>query len=193
MWMPMSGGVIGQPRVQAPVSSDMTGWLIDQMVANASNGALILRDYYRSINPVEAVSSIQAWTSLVRTDGIWDYKMDILDSGLTLGDEGLIVLGGHEISYQAAANIHYGFVGSAATLESGLLQLGAGVAHIDDNGFALENLHYFGDDAFDNWSVRFGIYLHGLYGGHRLDELTPETFTNALNDFIAEYGGPPDL
>ena len=193
MWSPFAGGVVDEPRAPAPTSSDLTGWLVEQMVTNASEVASILRENYRSLNPVEVAAAYQAWTSLVRTGGAWDYKEDILKSEQTFGDEKLIMLGGREISYQAAANIHFGFVGRAATFESEFLQLGAGLAQIDDHGFVLENVLYYGDQAFDNWCIRFGVYLHDLHGGWHLDQLTPEAFSGALEDFITENGEPPDL
>ena len=46
------------------------------------------------------------------------------------------------------------------------------------------------DEAFDYWSVGFGFYLYDLFVDD-LDSLTEEAFTNALDDYIDEYGEPP--
>jgi hypothetical protein len=113
MWLPTSRARIDTPRVTpAPSKGDLTVWLVDQMVTNASDKAPVLREYFHSLHPVNMAAAAQVWT--------------------------------------------------------------------------------FGDQAFDQWTVNFGFFLYDEYG-YRLDELTPDAFVEAFNQYISVFGEPPDL
>ncbi len=57
-----------------------------------------------------------------------------------------------------------------------------------------ENVVYpaYFDEPFDTWCIGFGIYLYEQYGD-KIDELTPETLEQALQEFTETYGEPPPL
>jgi hypothetical protein len=101
-------------------------------------------------------------------------------------------LGEHEFNYQALSNIHYGYIGAAAGFSSNLLQAGAGFFQ-DENTlgpwitFSDGPRIVFRDDPFDNYWVRFGLYLFTEYGNN---ELTEEEFMQGLDEFIDEHGDP---
>lgn len=90
-----------------------------EIVANlrsAWNGSLVEQD-----------AALAVWTSLVRTNAVWDFKLDIVQAGIRFGDD-LITLGGHDLNFQVVANIFFGFVGRQIGMSENFLQFGAGVA-----------------------------------------------------------------
>jgi len=131
---------------------------------------------------------------------IWDFKVDILEYDPSIES---VTLGGRQISYEAVANIHFGFAGRAAGIGGDILRMGAGAAqwaqwhdaHPDNVGpLAYQDnngTHWaFFDEPFDAWCVVFGIYLYEQYGD-TFDELTPEAFEQSMQDFIEIHGEPP--
>jgi RHS repeat-associated protein len=192
-WQFWNAPAITSPRVTPPTSEDMTMWLIDQMQTNAQSPVTeLLRENWQSLSPANRAGALRAWTALVRTGAVWDFKGDILETRLP----GLpyVMLGGQQLNYQAVANIHYGFVGRAAGFQGWLLRAGAGVAqwmewHRKDPSKVGPWETYF-DQPFDAWCVGFGIFLYDRYG-QKMDELTPEAFAQALQDYIQQYGAPP--
>jgi len=192
-WQFWNAPAITSPRVTPPTSEDMTMWLIDQMRTNAQSPVTeLLRENWQSLSPANRAGALRAWTALVRTGAVWDFKGDILETRLP----GLpsVMLGGQQLNYQAVANIHYGFVGRAAGFQGWLLRAGAGVAqwmewHRKDPSKVGPWETYF-DQPFDAWCIGFGIFLYDRYG-QKMDELTPEAFAQALQDYIQQYGAPP--
>ena len=192
-WQFWNAPAITSPRVTPPTSEDMTMWLIDQMQTNAQSPVTeLLRENWQSLSPANRAGALRAWTALVRTGAVWDFKGDILETRLP----GLpsVMLGGQQLNYQAVANIHYGFVGRAAGFQGWLLRAGAGVAqwmewHRKDPSKVGPWETYF-DQPFDAWCIGFGIFLYDRYG-QKMDELTPEAFAQALQDYIQQYGAPP--
>jgi hypothetical protein len=167
------------------------------MLASAnSNAVTLLKENWNSFNPANMGGALKAWTGLVKTGAIWDFKPDIIDG---LGKDPTITLGGYEVNFQAVANLFYGFIGSEIGFPDLLLEGGAGAAQWDDwhesgqpGAVGPCNTTYYCDQPFDNWWINFGMYLHNLYGKN-LDALTEEAFQNALNGYIDENGQPPSL
>jgi hypothetical protein len=186
---------ITEPRVAPPTSVDMTPWLLDQMKTNAQAPVTqLMRENWNSLSPVNRVAALKAWTALVRTGAVWDFKEDILKNKMQLPELPNVILGDQQLDYQAVANIHYGFVGRAAGFQGWLLKAGAGVAqwmdwHSKDPSKVGSWETYF-DQPFDAWCIGFGIFLYDRYGP-RIDELTPEVFAQALQEYIHRYGAPP--
>ena len=159
---------VTEPRVSPPTSLDMTQWLIDQMRANAQSPATqLMRENWQSLSPANRAGSLRAWTALVRTGAIWDFKKDLepIRAKYQTND---VIIGDQRLNYQAMANIHYGFVGRAAGFQGEILRLGAGVAqwmdwHSRDPSKVGSWDTYF-DQPFDAWCVGFGIFLYDQYG-----------------------------
>jgi RHS repeat-associated protein len=199
-WAPWTAPAITGPRVSPPTSDDMTSWLVSQMNTNAqAEVTQLIRENWVHAWPHQNAAALKAWTSLVRAGAIWDFKTDILYYDPDIEN---VQLGGHELNYQAVANIHFGFVGRAAGFGSEVLRAGAGIAQFMDwydkdpsaigpLGYETENgvLRTYFDQPFDSWCVVFGIYLYEMYR----DELTEETFEQALQEFIEIYGEAPPL
>lgn len=182
---------ITKPRVQRPTSPDMTNWLINQMQTTSNSQEVSI------MKNAGWVGSLKAWTALVRTDAIWDFKPDI-QQGLGEKDP-RIILGGDKTSFQAVANLFYGFIGSEVGFPGLVLEAGAGLAQRSEwknsgspGAVGPCNLSSFCDQPFDNWWINFGIYLHKLYGG-KLDDLNPNTFQDTLDDYMGQNGEPPPL
>ncbi|MBK7217243.1 MAG: hypothetical protein IPH95_09365 [Candidatus Promineofilum sp.] len=99
-----------------------------------------------------------------------------------------ILLGGKHLNYQVVANVFYGYIGRAIGMGKGYLQLGAGVAQVE-NGLLhwLRNYNSYppgwGDQEFDAWAIGFGSYLFELYGDDP-SKLTRDSLAAALNDYI---------
>ena len=190
-------------RVVPPASGEVaTPWLIDQMKSNARGTATqLMRENWESELPHRMAGALAGWNALVRTGAVWDFKRDLREAGIET-----VTLGGQELNYQAVANIHYGFVGRAAGFGAEVLRSGAGIAQLkwylkgkpDNVGpFAYQNssgdwTRAYYDQPFDAWCVMFGIFLYDQYGSD-LDGLTEDVFTQALQQFIEQYGEPPSV
>jgi hypothetical protein len=136
--------------------------------------------------PINAALGLNAWKTLVRTGGVWDFKQDIRAAGaFTDKDTGAVQLGNQQLNFQAVANIHYGFVGRAAGIGSQVLYAGAGFAQWREHGTCEA---YLCDQAFDHWAVRFGVALFEKYGA---DGLTDEILTAELDNYVATNPPPP--
>lgn len=140
---------------------------------------------------------MQAWTALVGTDAMWDFKYDIRRTEWFEEGERDVTLGNRTLNYIAVANIHYGFVGRAAGFDTDFLVAAAGIAQArlalrtgnpDDWGVC--NTTYYCDHPFATWMIRFGAYLYELYH-NRLNELNETAFASALEEYIRKYGEPP--
>jgi hypothetical protein len=187
----LSVSPITEPRAPIPTSNDMTGWLTDRINENSTAPVTqLLRENFTSGDPIKMAGALKAWTAMVRTGGIWDYKVDINRSGVS--DSNYIVLGGMKLNYQAIANIHFGAMGRAAGMPGWLLEGGAGAFQIWDNKDSLKDIGkpntYF-DDPYDNWMIMFGIWLYDQYGDE-FGNLSQDQLAEALNDYIEENGDP---
>jgi RHS repeat-associated protein len=178
-------------------SSDMTGWLCNQMVMNAQSDVVrAIRENWTSGNPVRMDAAMQAWTALVGTGATWDFKVDIEGAGW-FEETHDVMLGSRQLNYDAVANIHFGFVGRAAGFDTGFLVKAAGAAQAlralqtsNPNDWGTCNTSYWCDHPYATWSIRFGAYLYELYQ-HRLNELNDAAFADALEEYIRKYGLPP--
>jgi hypothetical protein len=136
--------------------------------------------------PINAALGLNAWKTLVRTDGVWDFKKDIR-AARAFTDEATqdVQLGNQQLNFQAVANIHYGFVGRAAGIDRQVLYAGAGFAQWREHGTCEA---YLCDQAFDHWAVRFGVVLFEKYGA---DGLTDDILTAELDNYVATNPPPP--
>jgi hypothetical protein len=98
------------------------------------NSGLNLRNLIIPINPrlVTIINTIDAywqWYELVKTDGDWDHKKDIIKF---FGHRSFDSQGSKRTVYpfDIWSNIHYGYVGLAANIPEWSLLEGAGVAQI---------------------------------------------------------------
>ena len=187
-------------RVADPITSnDMTGWLSNQMVTNAQSGVVQdIRANWTSGNLAKMDAAMQAWTALVDTDNIWDFKYDIRKTGWF--GEGIrdVKLGNRQLNYDAVANVHFGFVARAAGFDTDFLVAGAGIAQAkralqtnDPDDWGVCNTTYYCDHPYATWTIRFGAYLYELYKD-RLGELDDAALAGALEDYTTAYGEPPD-
>jgi len=194
---------IKEPRVQpAPYSTDpyladLTEWLVAQMVNNAQSPFVLLLHALWTLPDQGAGTQklivLQLWTELVATGGVWDFKVDIQREKTFSADKQLVQLGNHVMSYQAVANIFYGFIGMQIGLDPVLLQMGAGAAQMEQGyGHWQANIDAypagFGDQPFDAWAIGFGFALHVQFG-RDVSALTVSTFTTALDTYSAS--NPP--
>src|SRR5690606_26512271 len=178
-------------RATPPPSSELTDWLVEQMVVTANSEVVHIMNEFWQDGVTDKMGVLAAWTSFVRTGARWDFKSDI---GEIATRDGLVTLGSHDLNFQAVANIFFGFVGRQTGMGEGLLQFGAGIAQSEHGvehwlGNLLEYPPGFGDQEFDAWSIGFGFYLHELYG-HDLSFLTEEAFVEALDDYIIDNPVP---
>jgi RHS repeat-associated protein len=178
-------------RVADPItSSDMTGWLRNQMVMNAQSDVVqAIRENWTSGNLLKQVAAMQAWTALVGTGAAWDFKVDIEATPWFKRGVRDVTLGDRQLNWDAVANIHYGFVGRAAGFDADFLVKAAGVAQAlralqtgDPNDRGTCNKTYWCDHPFATWSIRFGSYLYELYH-NRLNELNDAAFASALEEY----------
>jgi hypothetical protein len=187
-------------RVAEPITSNiMTSWLRNQMVTNAQSQVVQnIHSNWRSLNPVNNIAALQAFTALVGTGATWDFKVDIEDTTWYRRGDRDVIIGGRTLNFDAVANIHFGFVGRAAGFSGGFLVKAAGVAQWqrwqktgDPHDQGVCNLTYYCDHPFATWTIRFGAYLYELYGD-RLNQLDDGALGQALEDYIAANGEPPD-
>jgi RHS repeat-associated protein len=197
--LPWNPPVVFTDRVAEPItSSDMTGWLRNQMVSNAQSDVVqAIRENWTSHNIVRKDAAMQAWTALVGTGAIWDFKVDIEETSWFENGIRNVTLGNQALNFDAVANMHFGFVGRAAGFDADLLVAAAGFAQAkraletnDPNDWGACDMSHYCDHPFATWSIEFGIYLYDLYQ-YRLNELDDAAFASALEEYIQKYGEPP--
>jgi len=179
-------------------SSDITGWLRNQMVMNAQSDVVqAIRENWTSGNLLKKDAAMQAWTALVGTDATWDFKVDVRATSWYERGERDVLLGHRTLNYDAVANIHFGFVGRAAGFGADFLVAAAGIAQAqralqtsDPDDWGVCNTTYYCDHPFATWTIQFGAYLYELYQ-YRLNELNDAAFADALEEYIKIYGVPP--
>ena len=150
----------------------------------------LLRENITSGDPIKMAGALKAWTAMTRSGGVWDYKVDIL--GSKVSEDKNIVLGGVTLNYQAIANIHFGAMGRAVGMPGWLLEGGAGAFQIWDNKNNPEDIGKpgtFFDDPYDNWMIKFGIWLYDHYEDE-FGNLTLDQLEEALDIYIEDNGTP---
>jgi RHS repeat-associated protein len=186
-----------------PDPGHMTEWLVGKMVGNAQSveaesiRALIDKEGFTLI---EDNAANQAWTALVDTGNVWDYKVELEGSSWYADGTRDVTLGGMTLNYDAVANIHYGFVGGAIGFDSDYLRQAAGIAQslrwlgsiFDPNEKgSWHNEPWgnpYGDHPFATWSLVLGMFLYDEYG---LD-MDEDDFATGIDLFIDTYGEPPE-
>lgn len=175
----------------------MTTWLREQMVTNAQSDVVgAIRQNMSSYVPWKQDAALQAWAALVGTGAIWDFKPDILKARQFVAGTHDITFGTHQLSYDAIANMHYGFVGRAAGINGRFLVGAAGLAQLKRFVFETQDLDDLGspfcyfDHRFATWSIKFGIFLYEKFKDD-LSGLTDEAFLAALDEYIDKNGEPP--
>lgn len=154
--------------------SDLTAWLVAQSLESAFGPVGDeLREEINSNNPFGYSGAIARWANLVRTESTWDFKPRIIDD---FGE--IVTLGGHEVTYEAVANIHYGFVGASIGLSTGLLRVGAGAAQLIDHPNLSQWATLF-DGPHDQAAIMFGVSLYQRFGR----QLTVNNFTEAIQSY----------
>lgn len=124
-----------EEKVTKKCGPDVTAWLITQMTTNGSGGIVEeMRSLNNSWNPADWASALLIWAWLVRTGGRWDFKT-VLDGDISApfpecrqncnGRLWSITLKGVCMTYEAVANIHYGYVGRMAGFSESRLLSGA--------------------------------------------------------------------
>lgn len=203
---PLPSPIVTTPRVveqfPLPDSSDLTQWLIDILIAYANsdqiNGMavewwlsqLLIGTGNNALGRALMGDVLQEWFRHVYPNAVWDFKPDILIKTGLLREGNLIELGGmDDLSFEAVANIFYGFIGRRIGMGEILLQGGAGAAQAIwgfDHwyGNLSEYPFGFGDQAFDAWSIGFGFYLYDQFGSN-LIAMTVPSFTSSLASYRA--------
>jgi RHS repeat-associated protein len=189
VWDVLTVAPVKDDRAPNPTSQDMTGWLVDRINENAHAPVTQnMHENWTSGDPSRMKNALKTWTSMVREDGVWDYKVDIGKAKL----EGEITLGGLQLSSQAVANIHFGAVGRAAGFPENVLEAGAGIAQLMTGVSRREwgNIgpasSYF-DDPFDNRCIKLGSWLYDNYG-RGFGSLRRGDYTLAMRRYIRLHG-----
>ena len=174
------GNPLGAYRSVLPEgTTDLTRWLLEEMQANA-RGDIAQTLHKANQGGVDGqYAALMGWTALVKGDGPWDFKDDLLEKGLQS-----VQLADKWYSFDVIANIHYGYVGMASGFSVDALLNGAGIAQIkagtSDWSFFWSRF----DDPADVAAILVGIYLWRHYGDQ---ELTPEMLQEALH-LYERYG-----
>lgn len=116
------------------------------------------------------IEALNLFKSVVGYRRPWDFKDSIRES---YGNE--VVFAGRSIAFDAWSNIHYGYVGRAASFPVHLLLIAAGGAQILETGPLSGWLTRFfqnpgepflilADDEKDQTAIKFGIHLFEVYG-----------------------------
>lgn len=68
----------------------------------------ILKEGFSSLNPGKKLGALKGWVGLVRGGAEWDYKVDIIQSGILRQEQTSNVILGEDysVNYQAVANIN---------------------------------------------------------------------------------------
>lgn len=160
---PREKGKNGEEEISKVCGPDVTAWLISQMRDNG-NGSLArhLRSLNSSWNPVDWADAFIEWWALVRTGGPWDFKTR-LGGDLTepfpdcrrncSGKLWSITLKNVCMTYEAPANIHYGYVGRMAGFSESRLLSGAADAQ------TREGRGEIADDPRDVEAIKVGFSL----------------------------------
>jgi hypothetical protein len=119
---------------------DVTQWLIRQIATNAKSEvvAQMKKDNTEDWKGVD-LGALTTWYNLVKTGAKWDFKKDLGDA-INLapcrqncsGKLYSITLDGQCMTYEAAANIHFGYVGRAAGFTEERLLSGASDAQVSE-------------------------------------------------------------
>ena len=173
------------PKIQRQVEDevkvcgpDITSWLITQMITNGNSIQVgLMKGWNNPFTPWKWPTATALWYLLVRTGGLWDFKT-VLDDDLTdsypdcrqncSGNLWSVTLDGMCMTYEVAANIHYGYVGRKAGFPEWFLLLGGDVAQTGEGT---------SDDPRDVQAIKVGFKLY--------DEENPSGFS--ASELIANH------
>lgn len=158
---------------------------------------------YRSLEAIGARSSgLIDFYNAVKTGGDWDYKSDEENFTRYYGNNPIDLVEGDAIARDHFGNIHFGFIGRAASFDRELLLMGAGgYQALSDSGLmeepsrlpqvwsTIENRgpeelfkewssSYF-DDPRDQDAIRMGMDLYDRYG----EDFTDEEFLQLYREY----------
>jgi hypothetical protein len=145
-----------------PESTDLTDWIIDRMKeAMSSEDRAAVQKMWQNGSWKDALKS---WVAHVRQGATWDYKtvlskLDAKGKGYVNDPHKTIIFAGHEVSYQALANMTYGYYGASVGLPEELLRAGAGAFQVKDNPpkargpFKEGETYFYFDDPHDRWWI----------------------------------------
>jgi Bacterial toxin 44 len=142
---------------------DVTQWLMDQMEINSKSKEVAAMNTSNAGAwfGKHSVYALLKWASLVRSGGKWDFKTQLGESvsGLTpcrqncRGKLWSVTLDGQCMTYEAPANIHYGYVGRHAGFTEERLLGGAADAQV------AEGRGETADDPRDVQAIKKGFAL----------------------------------
>jgi outer membrane protein OmpA-like peptidoglycan-associated protein len=142
---------------------DVTAWLINQMRANAKD---IVTVYIRHLNRRgdirSRISAFLAFYNMVKTGAPWDFKTRLGEKLNNItpcrtpncrGKLFSVTLAGRCMTFEAPANIHFGYIGLHAGFSMAELLGGAGLAQM------MELRGELGDDPKDTQAITKGFSL----------------------------------
>jgi hypothetical protein len=140
---------------------DVTKWLIRQIETNARSEIVAEMKKSNSEDSMGVdLGAAATWYDLVKTGGVWDFKNDLGDA-INLascrqncsGKLYSVTIGGQCMTYEAPANIHFGYVGRAAGFTENNLLFGASGAQITEGRGETK------DDPRDVQAIKKGFEL----------------------------------
>ena len=184
---------IKEPRALEPTSNNVTGWVAGRITEDTgSDYAAEIRDNLNIFKPEDSKEALHTWVSLVRTKGIWDYKVE-LQTSKVVDDSGNIEIGGYTTNWQAVANYTYGATAASVGMPLWMAQAGAGAFQYLDHQQDKDNrgnFDTFFDDPFDFWWIAAGYDLWENYGDDGI--ITDDEITSHITNYLDTYGEPPN-
>jgi len=143
---------------------DVTYWLYNEMVHNANTRYTKLMRRYNYIFGFDYLTmkadAMWLFKNAVDYEAPWDFKISF---NKKLIQE--VTIANTPVRMDMVANIHYGFVGSAAGFSRLELFVGAGIAQYNNPETRDQGRWYsFFDDPFDTASIDVGSVLYDAYG-----------------------------
>jgi hypothetical protein len=140
---------------------DVTKWLITRIEANAKSEAVaeMKKSNSEDWKGVD-LGAVSTWADLVETGGPWDFKKDLGDA-INLapcrqncsGKVYSVTIDGQCMTYEAPANIHFGYVGRSAGFSERVLLFGASGAQASEGRGETK------DDPRDVQAIKKGFEL----------------------------------
>jgi RHS repeat-associated protein len=160
---------------------DVTYWLYNEMVQNANTRYTKLMRRYNYIFGFDyftmKAEAMWLFKNAVDYNAPWDFKV-----GFNRNSIQEVTIANTLVRMDAIANIHYGFVGSAAGFTPGELLIGAGIAQYNNPETRSEGRWYsYLDDPFDTNMIRLGVALQQSYGNNMSYKEYLITMDTAMN------------
>ncbi len=140
---------------------DLTNWLAEEMVSNATGADMLEIQKLRSGNIFQTIAGALPFLSLNTNDGRWNFKEQ---TKVLLGE--MVVLCGTKecgwFDYSTPGNIHYGFMAAAAGIKEEASQVAAGTLEALDGNW--HGLTYWNEHPEDWAAVELGYLLYDAFG-----------------------------